>query len=175
MVDTQERTLTDDDELGEAYTGSGEGRPHFVTGVYLVTCVDVKDGGKSRYAKLDNDKQPILDSDGKPIYPEQWKWVFRVDEVDTRRPSKEQLGCVGLQLFRWTNKGLGMGPAGPSNTRAYTEALMGRKLEDGERPKMGAIRGAQAIATIDADEDGRVKKFSLLPVNPADDVSPVPF
>lgn len=155
--------MSEDFVFGRATDEEGEGAPapSFVTGTYIVTCVSVEDAGKSKFPKTDpRSGEPLLDPDGNPIYPEQWKWVLRIDDVDAKRPTEAQQGLVGQEIHRWTNKVLGP----RSNTRAFIEALIGRPLKQNEQPTLKWVLNRQALATIlKVNDQGRIKEFALAP------------
>lgn len=150
----------DDMTFGTVHDSDGAGEaPKFATGNYIVTCVTVEDAGKSKFPKTNGSGEVITDDDGNPIYPERWKWVLRVDDVDAKRPTAEQSALIGQDVWWWTNKTLGP----KSNTRAFIDALIGRPLTATERPKLGWVIGQQAIASLIVNKDGKLTNVTLLP------------
>lgn len=151
--------MSEDFVFGNASDSDGSEAPHFVTGQYIVTCAAVENAGPSKWPKTDEHGEPLTDRDGNIIYPNQWKWVFAIEDVDARRPTKEQQELIGKSIFRWTNQTLGP----KSNTRLFIEALIGRPLKSNEQPSTKWVIGRQAIASIGQAEEGRIKKFLLMP------------
>ncbi len=136
--------LTEDD-------GTQPARPTFVPGNYIVTCVNVVEGGKSKWPRVDPDtKEPMLDEAGNKLYPDQWKWMLRIDAVDSAEPDEDQEALVGKEVHQWTNKGLGE----RGHTSLFINALMGRTVARSEGPRMSWVLGKQALANIEVKESG---------------------
>lgn len=139
--------------------------PDWIPGNYIVTCLNVLDGGKSTFPRKDPDtKEPMRDENGELLYPEQWKWVFRIDSVDAAEPTRKQRALVGKEVHQWTNKGLGE----RAHTSLYINALMGRKVTKAEKPRMSWVLGQQARATIDLKDSG-APKVTLSKLPPRDE------
>lgn len=156
---------TESDVIGTARDSTGDGTvPEFATGVYIVSLTKIENAGRSQFPIKNQDGSLKTDASGNAIYPDQLKWYFDVSEVDSRRATEAQTACVGKSVHRWTSTSFGMGPNGPSKARGYYEALIGRRMAEGEQARISAVLHQQARATIKA-EAGKITGFDLTPID----------
>lgn len=72
-----------------------------------------------------------------------WQWVFEIEDV-INSDDDEAEEFIGQELFGFTSKGLGP----RHKARGWIEALLGRKLEEGEAVAEDDLIGAKAVANV---------------------------
>lgn len=83
----------------------------------------------------------LEDADGE--FGPQWKWIFEVEQV-IHSNDDEAEDFIGEELHGYTSTGLGP----RHKARAWVEALMGQKLDEGEAVEEADLIGRKAIANV---------------------------
>jgi hypothetical protein len=72
-----------------------------------------------------------------------WKWVFTIEDV-INSDDDEAESFIGQELYGFSSKGLGP----RHKARAWIEALMGQKLDEGEPVREDDLIGKRAVANV---------------------------
>lgn len=96
-------------------------------GLYIMQLDDLLDAGTSQFA------------DNNGVYNEQAKWVCTIVEViDSEADDEDAL--IGTKWIKYTNQNMGK----KANMRKFTEAFLGRELDENEEADVDELVGSYA-------------------------------
>ncbi len=96
-------------------------------GLYVMQLTDIFDAGQSQFA------------DNNGVFNQQAKWVCTIVEViDTEADDPDEL--IGTTYTKYTNQNM----AKKANMRKFTEAFLGRDLDENEQADIDEIIGSYA-------------------------------